>query len=164
MPLRKIILSLLIGLLARPMTSHAQTPGLLNSTEEDIYRSRISEYFYMRSNRDVLKPVRVLGSVKTPGLYHIPPNTTLTNLLAISGGPSDEADSSRITIARKDGSVEKRDLMKLVTKNQDLTLVEGDTIYVPKEETLISSKNSTVILTITTIISVGLTSYVVFRK
>lgn len=139
-------------------------PGFLNSSEEDIYRSRISEYFYMRSNRDVLKPVRVLGTVKAPGLYHIPPNTTLLNLLALTGGPGDEADTSRITISRKDGSVERRDLMKIVTKNQDMTLLEGDTIYIPKDEALISSKTSTVILTIATIISVGLTTYVVMRN
>lgn len=160
---RKFV-SLLIVVTFLPSQVLAQSQGLLSIPDEDIYRSRISEYFYMRSGRDILKPVKVLGQVTKPGLYHIPANTSLTGLLALTGGTSKEADLTNITIARKNGTVETKDLMTIVKSGQDPVLAEGDLIFIPEDKGLISPSTSNAMIVMATVLSVALTGYIVLKK
>lgn len=140
-------------LLSIPTSAFAQ----LFSPQEDIYRSRISEFFYQRSTRDILKPVKLLGLVNKPGLYHIPESTTLTGLLAISGGPTPDANVSKIVVARKDGTIEKRDLMEIVEDRNDVLLKDGDTVIVPRKREYLSSSLATTLIALASIVTAALT-------
>ncbi len=62
----------------------------------------LSEFIYGDEVADKLSPVYLLGSVRKPGLYHVPPKTSLTTLLSIAGGPSEESDIEDITIRNEE--------------------------------------------------------------
>lgn len=139
--------------------------SLMNSSSnEDIYRSRISEYFYMRSGKEILKPVKLLGVVNKPGLYHIPSDTTLTSLMALSGGPLAEADMSQILISRRDGSVQTTDLHLAVKTGADPKLQDGDIVFVPKEKELMKASTSTMVIVVASLLTVLISGYAAFRN
>ncbi|MGE0527339.1 MAG: polysaccharide biosynthesis/export family protein [Bdellovibrionales bacterium] len=151
-----------VTLLAPPV--HAEGYSLLSQSNDDVYRSRISEYFYMRTGKEVLKPIRLLGRVDKPGLYHVPADTSLVSLLALSGGVQNDADVKGILISRGDGRVEKKNLNDLIRVGGDLSLKDGDVVFVPKDEPLVSDHNTSLLIALTSILSVGLTAIVVFRE
>lgn len=77
-----------------------------------------------------------LGEV-TPGMYTLKRRTTLVEILGEIGGPTENADTSRIKLIKKDGEVFIYDLNELVSDPQkrDEALVSGgDTIFVPPLE------------------------------
>ncbi len=157
MLLRKTIgFSLVLSLLGQSL-AFAQAPPAVDD-------SRINEYFFNQSGRDVLRPVRVLGGIQKPGLYHIPEKTPLVTLMTLSGGTTPDADTKSIIVKRLDGTVLERDLFKLMTKpDQEVSLLNGDVVYIPRKEGLIDNTSATTITTIVSIISVLLTTYVVVR-
>jgi polysaccharide export outer membrane protein len=57
----------------------------------------------------VLRRVSVLGEVKKPGLYPVDPTITLTDALALAGGPTPAADRSDIQLLR-DGEIVRKSL------------------------------------------------------
>lgn len=130
---------------------------------DDVYQSRINEYFFNKTDRDVLHPVKIFGSVQKPGLYHLPSKTSLTTLFSISGGVTNDADTEKIIIRRIDGSVIEKDLYKVVAKSDEISMQEGDIVYIPKQEGFISSPNAGSILVLTTVLSVILSGIIVSR-
>lgn len=86
------------------------------------------------------KVVRILGSVNRPGVVQIPPDRKLTLTEAIAGvnGVSRLGNPKSITIKRVDDSGRARQMevnfSKMLTDPnvKDLTLQEGDTIWVPE--------------------------------
>lgn len=138
--------------------------NLSSVIQDDMYRSRISEYFFIRTGKEILKPVRLLGHIEKQGLYHVPENTPLTTLFALAGGPAREADVEKITVTHSDGTVEIKDLNKLMIKGQDVSLKEGDIIFVEKEKHIWSERTNAILLAVSSLLSVGLTAYVVFHN
>jgi hypothetical protein len=128
---------------------------------EDLYHSRISEYFYNRSGRDVLTPIKLLGSVQKPGLYHIPDNTYLSTLLSIAGGTMPGADTESIIIRRSDGSILKRDLFDVVADSNEVKLATGDIIYIPPKEGLFDGPTGNSVMVLTAILSVVLSGILI---
>lgn len=57
----------------------------------------------------VLRRISVLGAVKKPGLYPVDPTYTLTDALALAGGPTGNADRGDIRLLR-DGEVVRKSL------------------------------------------------------
>lgn len=57
----------------------------------------------------VLRRISVLGEVKQPGLYPVDPTYSLTDALALAGGPTPQADRSDIQLVR-DGEVIRKSL------------------------------------------------------
>jgi hypothetical protein len=161
--LRKLLTFILCLQVATPAMAQTNSLTLLNNAE-DMYKSRIAEYFYVRTGKEILKPVRLLGAVEKPGLYHLPDGTKLTSLLAISGGPRQEADLNHIRVSHPDGSTHKRDIDELIKVGGDVPLGEGDIVYVPRERELIKNSTQAFVLTLVSIVTMSLTAYVVFRN
>ena len=80
--------------------------------------------------------VIALGETTT-GMYTLKRKTTLVELLGQIGGPTDNADVSRIKLIKKDGEILSYDLNELISdpqKSDEVLVSGGDTIYVPPLE------------------------------
>lgn len=100
--MKKILLALLITGFA--MSLFCQ--GTINFTPS----SNISAYTYegIRSGVEKLKMNNyILGQVYKPGLYVVPDDTDFLTLLALAGGPTEDAKLSKIRIVRPAAMDEK---------------------------------------------------------
>lgn len=98
--------------------------------------------------------VGVLGAVRQPGAYTVQYGARITEVLALAGGTTAEADSSHARFTRKtgdaapEGRVQTLDLQKLLTHGEtehDLLLAEGDKLYVPNRRGIDWSKLLTIV-------------------
>jgi len=153
---RLIKILLTLQFIFMPLNAWAQTSGI-----EDTYMSRISEYFYNKTGREVLRPVQLLGGVAKPGLYHIPEGTSLTTLLAISGGTTPDAEVREITIRNSEGKKFYENLPKVAEGGTGTTLKGGEIIYIPRKEGWIDQPTAQTLTVLTSILSVFLTAYLV---
>lgn len=123
---------------------------------------RAAEYIFRSSPKETLIGVQLLGAVKNPGVYYIPPTTDLLKLLALAGGEED-ADLSEILVRKTDPSqagIYELDMKRLMKTSDAKTfkLTQDDFIYVPKKESWISndvSKTVTIISMLATIVLTG---------
>lgn len=83
------------------------------------------------------KRATIIGEVSRPGLYELPGPTTLLELLSKAGGLTKDA-SDKAVIKRKISQNEQTvgvDLRQLIEKGDtsvDVTLQDGDNVYIPK--------------------------------
>jgi len=80
--------------------------------------------------------VIALGETTT-GMYTLKRKTTLVELLGQIGGPTENADISKIKLIKKDGDIFTYDLNELINdpqKSHEVRVSGGDTIYVPPLE------------------------------
>lgn len=78
--------------------------------------------------------VFVVGEVKAPGDYNLPPLSTLINALSASGGPLKTGTLRNIQIKRGGKIIETVDLYDFFLKgdkSKDIRLQPGDTVFVP---------------------------------
>jgi SLBB domain-containing protein len=136
---------------------------LSNSTSDDVYKNRISEYFYNKTGAEVLRSIKLLGLVNRPGIYHVPDNTSLTTLLSIAGGTDHGADLKEITISNPDGTSVKMDLSQQLSTGKDFNLKPNDIIYIPEKKSTFDRDATNTVVVVSTIVSLLLTTYVVFR-
>lgn len=77
-----------------------------------------------------------LGEI-TSGMYFLKRRTTLVEFLGEIGGTTENADTSRIKLIKKDGEISIHDLNELIgdhKKSDEVLVSAGDTIYVPPLE------------------------------
>lgn len=80
--------------------------------------------------------VIAIGETKT-GMYTLKKRTTLVEFLGQIGGTTENADTSRIKLIKKDGKILTCDLNKLINdpqKSSETLVSGGDTVYVPPLE------------------------------
>lgn len=130
----------------------------IRAMADDQYQSRISEYFYSPTGKEVLIPIQVLGQVGRPGLYHVPPETSLTTLLAITGGTTENANTSKAKLFRE-GDTKKIDLDSILEDQPNFGLKQRDTIYIPEKPRLVSDNTLTALIAISTVASTVLTVF-----
>ena len=83
----------------------------------------------------------ILGEVDSPGLYEIEGYTTLLELISTAGGLTKNA-ANKVIVHRKFPSSQKeenieinlRQLMEEGTDSQNIQIVDGDNVFVPKKE------------------------------
>ena len=74
--------------------------------------------------------VRVLGAVRTPGIYKVEPAMTLNDAIALAGGTTSSARADRVNLIRNGRSVEA-----VLSPNDALAespLQSGDQLFVPE--------------------------------
>jgi hypothetical protein len=147
-----------VVILAFLITSIPQQAFAVRAMADDQYQSRISEYFYSPTGKETLIPVNILGEIERPGLYHIPPETNLTTLIAIAGGTRSDANVKKVRLFRE-GETEKINLDTIIEEKPDFGLRQKDTLYIPRKPELVSQSTLTVILAISAIATTILTSY-----
>ena len=93
----------------------------------------IEEYGKKTRNEDVqvvyLRRVRVLGEVRSPGLYRVDPTMSFGDALALAGGASADGNLEKVSLVR-DGEEIARGID--VRGPVAATVQSGDQIYVPK--------------------------------
>jgi protein involved in polysaccharide export with SLBB domain len=77
-----------------------------------------------------LRRVQVLGAVRTPGLYPVPPTVTIGDVIALAGGATNDGKPDQI-ILRRNGE-ELRVKLRGSTRLSDTPIRTGDQIYVPQ--------------------------------
>jgi polysaccharide export outer membrane protein len=91
------------------------------------------EYARRTRNQSVqlvfLRRVRVLGEVRSPGLYYIDPTMTFDDAIALAGGTNNQGNLKKVTLVR-DGEEVATGLD--VTRSVSTAVHSGDQIYVPK--------------------------------
>ena len=77
--------------------------------------------------------VKVVGEVVSPGEISVPPNSSISSAVAIAGGPTGDAQLSKVSLVRQNdtGQIEEKeiDLSNLI---DDYQVQEGDVVVVAK--------------------------------
>lgn len=83
----------------------------------------------------------ILGAVKAPGLYELKGQTNLLELISKAGGLTQDAANQAIIQRDQDGNKGKKaiivnlsELMEQGQASQNLSIVNGDNIYIPKKK------------------------------
>lgn len=117
------------GMVALPLIGLRETS---NKAPETLKQELVSAYADQLRNQTIqitlLRRVRVLGEVRTPGLYHADPTMTLADVVALAGGatPFGKRDEMRII---RDGEEFEVDLRSEVFHQ----VRSGDQILVPEK-------------------------------
>ena len=124
--------------------------------------------FILRSSPDQpLIPVRLLGGVKRPGIYHIPVGTVFTTLISFAGGLDGDADSDKILISnRKRQSVTQVNLEELLkrTERPEPVLLVDDLIYVPQYKSAVSKDTTVYLSVISSVVAIIVGGIFIFQQ
>jgi polysaccharide export outer membrane protein len=117
------------GMVALPLIGLRETA---NKAPAALKQELVTAYSDQLRNQTIqitlLRRVRVLGEVKTPGLYHADPTMTLGDVVALAGGATTLGKSTDIRIVR-DGEEFEVDLRSGVFQQ----VRSGDQIVVPQK-------------------------------
>ena len=82
-----------------------------------------------------LYKINILGEVRTPGNYYVTGVEKLTDLIALAGGETSDADMDDIYIIRenKEIKVDAEEIIERGDRLSDIGLRSGDRIYVPRK-------------------------------
>jgi hypothetical protein len=132
-----------------------------------------SEYIFESYANQELIPIRLLGSVKNAGLYHIPADMKLSTLLALAGGTSGDADLGKIIIGNDQQKVKNYkgeetkslqiDLEDTLKKGayEDYTLVANDIVLIQNKSPIVSNDAFRTISIVSVILTSILTAIVI---
>ncbi len=117
------------GMVALPLIGSRETS---NRTPAALKQELVSAYADQLRNQTIqitfLRRVRVVGEVRTPGLYHADPTMTLGDVVALAGGATNTGKQNDIRIVR-DGEEFDVDLRSGVFQQ----IRSGDHIIVPEK-------------------------------
>lgn len=107
-------------------------------TTDSLQRLLISTYSeYLRDPAIEVTPLRrvtVLGAVKNPGLYPVDPTMSISDAVALAGGPTPDGNQKKVDLIR-DG---KKRSMSVTAHEQiaAMSMRSGDELYVPERSWL----------------------------
>ena len=107
--------------------------GLLTGNMALNIRLQRNDVVYIPDADDQL--VYVLGEVHTPGAYHLTPEMSFMDALALAGGPTEDAAVNSMKIVRPGQRARKKiSTRKLLKPDPDLNVLleENDILYVPR--------------------------------
>jgi len=135
--------------------------------KERLNTQMLSEFIYGDEVEQRLMPVYLLGEVAKPGLYHVPINTDLTTLLAISGGPSTESELNELVIknelTKKSEKINFSDLESSAELHAP-KLKSNDVVFIPRKPQAISNNTLTIITVVATVLTAALTGVVLSKS
>lgn len=106
--------------------------ALLNGDPAYNLRMKKGDIVFVPDSADT--SVYVLGAVTKPGSYRLTPRMTLLDALSQAGGPSENAEASKIGVYRAGaGRVEVVDMAVLIdpARGSNYALEDGDVVFVP---------------------------------
>lgn len=121
--------------------------SMFPSIQENIITSYKSIYKDPELTVQPLYRVNVLGEVQEPGIYYVTGYERLTDLLAMAGGETLEADLDRIYLMRDDERIDinAKRIVKEGQSLQDLGMQSGDQVYVSRAG-LVSYRNASLLI------------------
>jgi competence protein ComEA len=162
---KKIICITLSQIFILQSTAFGQSTGSFFEVKEP---PRAAEYIFRSAPKETLIGVQLLGAVKNPGVYYIPPTTDLLKLLALAGGEND-ADLTEIIVRKVDpvgNGVYELDMKRLMktTGGKQFKLTQDDFIYVPKKEPWISNDVSRTVSILSLLATIVLTGVLIDKN
>jgi polysaccharide export outer membrane protein len=130
------------GKISLPLVQEIKAAGLTPLQLKEVLTRKLKEFIenpivsvtVMEANS---YKVYVIGLVKTPGVYRLRSETTVTQIISLAGGFTDWANPKKILVVRKEDGREKRipvnykKIMNGSNTSSDIILKTGDTIIVP---------------------------------
>lgn len=128
--------------------------------------NQLSEFIYGDEMEQRLVPVYLLGAVRKPGIYHVPPKTSLVTLLSIAGGTEENSVLDEITIRNEaDNRSENVDFGKLISQGGKSPVLSGrDTVFVPTEKPAVSNNTLMTVTVVATLLTAVLTGLLIKRE
>jgi polysaccharide export outer membrane protein len=129
----------LIGQVQAAGQSVDQLSGKIETLLADGYLIHPQVSIFIEEFRNL--KATILGGVRSPGLYELKGQTTLLELISKAGGLIEDASNEAI-IRRNDSSPEGQEvitinlneLMEQGKLSRNLTILNGDNIYIPKKK------------------------------
>jgi len=117
------------------------------SIQESIIKSYQSIYREPELTVQPLFRINVLGEVKAPGIYFVTGYERLTDLLAMAGGETLEADLDKLYLLRDDERIDinAKRIVKEGKSLQDLGMRSGDQVYIERAG-LVSYRNASLLI------------------
>ena len=119
---------------------------------DSVQRLLVTEYAtYLRDPSvevTVLRRVSVQGAVRAPGVFHVDPTMSLSDVLALSGGASERGTTKRLALFRDGQRIDVA--LSPETTILDSPVRSGDQIWVP-ERSWWSRNTSIIAATLTTV-------------
>lgn len=166
----KVLLSIYLSLVLAAPGAFAQSPGE-RAAAAIPKRNQLwtQEYFADSYQGEVLVPVKVLGAVRLPGIYHVPKKTDLVTLMAMAGGLLPNADQEKVFVKRRTKDKEKVlsvDFFSSVSaEGATVPTVEADDIVtVQAKEPLVSQESLTVLGFVASILSILISGFIVSKQ
>lgn len=123
------------GTIVHPLYRDVQVTGVPLSVVEDRLRTFLTKY--VTNPQFVILPlvkVIVAGEVKAPNVYPVPPETTVQQVVAQAGGPTDRGDLEDVRMVRDRQEV-RIDLSRPNSEAASLQIRSGDLILVGRRGT-----------------------------
>jgi polysaccharide biosynthesis/export protein len=120
------------GTLNHPLYRDIQVTGIPLTTVEERLRTFISRY--TTNPQFVFSPlVKIIvgGEVRTPNIFSVPPETTVTQAVILAGGPSERGKMSSVKLLR-DGQTINLDMGRPDSQAASLQVRSGDQIIIPR--------------------------------
>jgi polysaccharide export outer membrane protein len=127
------------GQIELPLIGRLTAAGKTTQQLQDEIAQRLGERYLQSPQVAVLvvdsasQKVTVEGEVKTPGVYQMKGRTTLMEVIAMAGGPADDADLHKVAVIREDGGVRRAavcDYERIQLGHQVDPSLRGDDIVV----------------------------------
>lgn len=128
------------GTISMPLAGNVRVSGLTTSQASNAVAARLRKYLLQPRVTVAVYAVGpiealVLGNVKTPGKYTLPPPARLTDVLAAAGGlgPTD-GPLPEARIQNYNGAIKLVSLEQLLQKGDtslNFPIESGDTVYIP---------------------------------
>jgi polysaccharide export outer membrane protein len=134
------------GTIKHPLLGEVPVVGLTTPEIEAKFVELLSRDYLTKPRvtvsveSSIRRRVVILGQVKSPGTFEIPPDETLTvlQLIARAGGFTDVAASDRITVARNEDHQQRKIMVNVAAiiksgdSTKDIQLKPGDVVSVPE--------------------------------
>lgn len=110
-----------------PMLAAGKSPDVLRRELTDAYSVTLRN---PSVDIQILLRVSIVGEVRQPGLYPVDPTMSVSDALALAGGPTNSANKGQIVLLR--GSEQLEIDLEEKYSVVDIGLQSGDRIYVPE--------------------------------
>jgi protein involved in polysaccharide export with SLBB domain len=120
---------------------HLPYIGMINAQSNefaDIQSSIISEYSKIYKNPEItvqpLIRVNIIGEVGKPGVYYLTGFETITDLISLAGGETNDSNIENVMILRNDSQldVDLESFLRGKNSLNDIGIESGDKVYLPR--------------------------------
>lgn len=118
--------------ITHPLMREVKVVGIPFATVEERVRAFLTKFD--ANPAFVVSPllrVFVGGEVRVPNIYNVPPGSTLTQVIALAGGPTDRGRLDRVTLTR----AQRREMLDLTQADATAATRDvrsGDQVVVPR--------------------------------
>jgi polysaccharide export outer membrane protein len=131
------------------------------SIQEEIIEKYRSIYRDPELTVQPLYKINVLGEVNKPGMYFVTGVEVFSDLIALAGGETPDANLGKVLIIREEQKIEidAREVLQKGRKLQEIGLQSGDQVYVSRKK-ILGLNNATVWISLAALVvtTIGIAS------